>query len=585
MQTNLILFNQPFLGPLPGLRWDLVEDNDDPIVDNRDSEEYNLDRFLETFTKNAKAYSVGYPTRNILIPMGEDFQYMAAGPFYKNMDKLIKATANHTSVKVFYSTASCYAKALADSKVSFSSKTDDFFPYASDAHSYWTGYFTSRAALKKLEREGAAVMAAVKMVDVFMGKPHRFEKEINALREIMGVMQHHDAVTGTEKQAVSNDYTKGLSAAISGCQNAIGQSLRALFNGTAVGGATCLQLNVSSCPVSEGSKHFTVTLLSANVAELINTTVRLPVKEGVSFEVTDLVTKKKLTSALVPVPEAVQRLPERKGSAAKMELVVEVPSIPPLGFFNFAVKQVGVIEVTKPSSAANTVLRGRTLAVHFDANGEISKVERLVDNSSVSFKNEFYFYKGIEDPARNSGAYIFRPADQKPTKAGHVVEATLHGDHLFSEVHQKYSVDWISQIVRLDTSGPEDALEFEWTVGPIPVADKVGRELVTRYVTDIASGDTFKTDANARQLLTRKVNFRPSWKLSVTEPVSGNYYPINSKLILEDERPGKLSMAVLNDRSQGGTSMTPGTAELMIHRRLLHLDGKGVSFKNVFIKV
>lgn len=31
-------------------------------------------------------------------------------------------------------------------------KTDDFFPYADDPHDFWTGYFTSRPALKRYER-------------------------------------------------------------------------------------------------------------------------------------------------------------------------------------------------------------------------------------------------------------------------------------------------------------------------------------------------------------------------------------------------------------------------------------------------
>ena len=35
-------------------------------------------------------------------------------------------------------------------------------------------------------------------------------------------------------------------------------------------------------------------------------------------------------------------------------------------------------------------------------------------------------------------------------------------------------------------------------------------------------------------------------------------------------------MAVLTDRSQGGTSMVDGQVELMVHRRLLHDDNKGV---------
>jgi len=34
----------------------------------------------------------------------------------------------------------------------WTSKSDDFFPYANTAHGYQTGYFTSRSALKGFER-------------------------------------------------------------------------------------------------------------------------------------------------------------------------------------------------------------------------------------------------------------------------------------------------------------------------------------------------------------------------------------------------------------------------------------------------
>jgi len=36
----------------------------------------------------------------------------------------------------------------------------------------------------------------------------------------MGVMQHHDAITGTEKQHVANDYARLLSEAIEECEEA-----------------------------------------------------------------------------------------------------------------------------------------------------------------------------------------------------------------------------------------------------------------------------------------------------------------------------------------------------------------------------
>jgi len=35
-------------------------------------------------------------------------------------------------------------------------------------------------------------------------------EDLSSLREAMGVMQHHDAITGTEKQHVADDYARLL---------------------------------------------------------------------------------------------------------------------------------------------------------------------------------------------------------------------------------------------------------------------------------------------------------------------------------------------------------------------------------------
>src|SRR5699024_3286281 len=94
------------------------------------------------------------------------------------------------------STPSCYTKALHESGHTFTGKTDDYFPYASDSKSYWTGYFVSRPALKRYERVGNNVLQACKQLDVLAGNAGVYEKEVTELREIMGVMQHHDAVAG-----------------------------------------------------------------------------------------------------------------------------------------------------------------------------------------------------------------------------------------------------------------------------------------------------------------------------------------------------------------------------------------------------
>ena len=119
-------------------------------------------------------------------------------------------------------------------------------------------------------------------------------------------------------------------------------------------------------------------------------------------------------------------------------------------------------------------------------------------------------------------------------------------------------------------------LEFDWVIGPIPVNES-GKEIITQYRSDLTNNRTFYTDANGRQVLKRVWNYRPSWKLTdLKEPISGNYYPINSRIFLRDETKD-LQLTVLSDRSQGGTSPQDGVLELMVHRRLLYDDLFGVS--------
>jgi hypothetical protein len=61
----------------------------------------------------------------------------------------------------------------------------------------------------------------------------------------------------------------------------------------------------------------------------------------------------------------------------------------------------------------------------------------------------------------------------------------------------------------------------------------------------------------------RVLNYRPTWKLKTHETSSGNYYPINGILLIENEKTGEAA-ALLNDRSQGGTSLREGQLEIMI---------------------
>jgi hypothetical protein len=84
------------------------------------------------------------------------------------------------------------------------------------------------------------------------------------------------------------------------------------------------------------------------------------------------------------------------------------------------------------------------------------------------------------------------------------------------------------------------------------------------------------TDSNGREFVQRQRNYRPTWDLTVYQPVAGNYYPVNTAMYVEDIKT-KGAFAVVTDRTQGGASLMDGTVELMVHRRTLNDDFRGVS--------
>lgn len=102
-----------------------------------------------------------------------------------------------------------------------------------------------------------------------------------------------------------------------------------------------------------------------------------------------------------------------------------------------------------------------------------------------------------------------------------------------------------------------------------------GKEVISRFTTDLKTDSAFYTDINGRETLKRIRNFRPTWKLDLQEPISGNYYPVTTKIVIEDEQAG-VKAALITDRAQGGSSLEDGEVELMVHRRCLHDDAFGV---------
>ncbi|XP_053666254.1 lysosomal alpha-mannosidase-like [Anopheles marshallii] len=601
----------------PGFCFDILC-SDEPFMDGRYSAENNVQAKVDKFLYYVSLQAESYRTNNIILTMGGDFTYMDANVYFKNMDKLIKYTnarqANGTNVNVFYSTPSCYLKALHDMGITWPTKSDDFFPYASDPHSYWTGYYTSRPTSKRFERVGNHFLQVCKQLTALAPtREAHMEPHLNVLREAMGVMQHHDAITGTEKQHVANDYARMLNVAVKACSANTKSVLNQIVDpkykrslrsaGLPFEHATpypeytfafqsCHLLNVSRCELTESKDSFTVTLYNP-LAHAGHEYVRVPVTGG-RYIVRDY-RNVEVSSQLVPIPQSVLNLSYRFSNATS-ELVFLANELPPLGFKSYFVTRAidslddflhespaavpsAPARADQPADEQTTrwqseevTIGNKYLNVSFDSNGFMSSI--TIDGVTNRLRQTFVYYEGAlgnneEFRNRSSGAYIFRPNGTEKTVTDNVQLKVVNGPTV-QEVHQVFN-EWISQVVRIYAD--ESHVEFEWMVGPIPVDDGVGKEIVSRFYTAAQSSGVFWTDANGREMIRRVRNHRDTWVLDLMEKISGNYYPVTAKIALEDEN---LRLAVLNDRAQGGSSLEDGSLELMVHRRLLHDDAFGV---------
>ncbi|NXL71769.1 MA2B1 mannosidase, partial [Leptocoma aspasia] len=584
--------------PPAGLCWDQLC-TDPPVVDG-DGPERNVDAVVTSFLQAAATQAQQYRTNHILMTMGSDFHYENAHLWFKNLDKLIAHAnarqANGSRVHALYSTPSCYLRELHRANLTWPLKTDDFFPYSDGPHQFWTGYFSSRPAFKGYERLSSGFLQICSQLEALAGPSVRDGPygpgDSSVLREAVAVAQHHDAVAGTERQHVANDYARRLAEGWDSCQVLVANAL-SLLGGTKDPLVFCNALNISVCPLSETTPQFTVILYNP-LAWGVAWPIRLPVR-GTSYAVSDPQGR-----PVVPVSGVTRRVRGGAGGAPG-ELLFQAWA-PSLGFSTFGVKQLGPgapWDLPRwPSGDPEPWIENEHLRVLFDpVTGHLREIQNLAKGFSLPVFQSFYWYNASTGDGlcpQASGAYIFRPNASAPIPVAKRAATRLLKTALVQELHQNFSA-WCSQVLRLRPGQPY--LELEWTVGPIPVADGLGKEIISRFETPLCTAGRFYTDSNGRQVLERRRDYRPTWNLTQSEPVAGNYYPVNTRIFIKDQ---KVQLTVLTDRSQGGSSILDGSLELMVswgppggdprgrghlchhlgplqvHRRLLRDDNRGL---------
>ncbi|XP_058513984.1 lysosomal alpha-mannosidase-like isoform X3 [Ochotona princeps] len=509
-----------------------------------------------------------------IVDNPEDFQYNAQ----EVVDYFLRMAAdqqeNGSRVHVLYSTPACYLRELNKANLTWSVKEDDFFPYADGPHQFWTGYFSSRPALKHYERVSYNFLQVCKQLEALTGweankGPYGWGTS-TVLEEAMAVLQHHDAISGTARQNVADDYAHKLATGWRPCQVLMSNAL-AWLSGSIEDYSTCPGLNISFCVLSQISARFQVTIynpLGRKVAHM----VRLPVNEG-TFLVKDP-KGNAVTSDVVMNPQAETQIP--------IPELLFPASVPALGFSVYSIARVSrqnpkfhmPKSIPRHSNSDVLMIQNKYIRATFSAEtGLLMKIENMGQKVVLPVSQSFFWYKasiGDRKLQQSSGAYVFRPHRRQPLPVSQRAEIYLVKSSLVQEVHQNFS-DWCSQVVRLYRG--QRHLELQWTVGPIPTADGWGKEVISRFDTPLDTKGHFYTDSNGREILTRRRDYRPTWSLNQTQVVAGNYYPVNTRIFIKD---GEKQLTVLTDRSQGGSSLRDGSLELMVHRKLLRDDFRGV---------
>ncbi|KAM5546803.1 alpha-mannosidase [Rosa sericea] len=579
-------------GPPPGFRFEIHGDFI-PIQDNPLLFDSNVEQRLHDFINAAVTQANVTRTNHIMWTMGGDFEYQYAESWFKEMDKLIHYVNKDGRVNALYSTPSIYSDAKNAANQSWPLKTDDYFPYADVVNSYWTGFFTSRPSLKRYVRMLSGYYLAARQLEFLVGKrstgPNTF-----SLGDALGIAQHHDAVTGTSKQHTTSDYAKRLSIGASEAEAVVSAALSCLTTGKsgeqckdpALTFSQCQLLNISYCsPTEEGIPEGKSLVVVAYNPLGWNRTenVRIPVNDAnlavqdslgnsleaqfvsldnVTISIRNFYTKAYLGLSSKQVP--------------KFWLIFQV-SVPPLGWNTYFISRRatrgknrnGFFSVMDSPQNETIEIGPGDLKMSFSvASGQLQRMYDSKTGVDVPIQQSFLWYNSSSE-IPGSGAYIFRP-ESFPKIVSRSVNLKVFRGPLVDEIHQEFS-SWIYQVTRLYRD--KQHAEVEFTIGPIPTEDYTGREVITRMTTNMTTEKVFYTDSNGRDFIKRVRDYRSDWSLLVNQPVAGNYYPLNLGIFTSDK---KYEFSVLVDRATGGASIKDGELELMLHRRVLFDDHKGL---------
>uniref|UniRef100_A0A8B9TDL7 Alpha-mannosidase n=1 Tax=Anas platyrhynchos TaxID=8839 RepID=A0A8B9TDL7_ANAPL len=567
---------------------------------------------LDQYRKKSKLYR----SKVLLVPLGDDFRYDKPQEWdaqFLNYQRIFDFLNSqpHLHVQAQFGTLSDYFDALYK-KVGivpgmkppgFPVLSGDFFSYADREDHYWTGYFTSRPFYKSLDRvlethlRGAEILYSLALAHARRaGADSHYPLSDYALltnaRRNLGLFQHHDAITGTAKEAVVVDYGVRLLHSLSSLKRVIINAAHYLVLGDKDAyrydpAAPFLSTVSSSLPRGSprpslvlGSPVFLVVFnpleqerLSV-VPVLVDTPhVRVLSEEGQPLPA-QLTAQPSVTSPCHPQVSVLARLPALglrvlqlqksfDGQAvlkSSVRLYLHGRDLP-------VRKQEAVPVHVFPTAPDDFCLENQHLRACFSGHsGLLQSLRRAGEEREQRVSSEFLVY-GTRTSKDKSGAYLFLPdGEAKPYTPKEPPVVRVTEGPFFSEVSSYYQ--HVQTVVRLYNvpGGTSGAVACPWTVSClVDIRDHVNKELALRFSTDIESEDTFFTDLNGFQIQPR----RYQQKL----PLQANFYPMPAMAYIQDMQS---RLTLHTAQALGVSSLSSGQLEVILDRRLMQDDNRGL---------
>lgn len=568
------------------------------------------------------------PHNVILVPLGDDFRYEYGLEFdaqYKNYMKMFTYINKHKHVfnaDVTFGTPLDYFNAIKQRHTNIPSLKGDFFVY-SDIFSegkpaYWSGYYTTRPYLKILARQFEHQLRSAEILFTLVSnyikqtkdkklaasekRLEKFYEQLITARRNLGLFQHHDAITGTSKSSVMYDYGTKLFTSIYHCIRLQEMALNILMvSDPALHSQSVLQSQTEWETYGKQPKQLQVSLTDKKKVVLFNslthtrtevvtvksntTNVRVfdtRLKEYVPYQIAPNIVssgKKFIISESIFDLTFVATLPPLSAVTFNLEDHVNASHHCEIFCNNCSDKIEGNERIfpVKKMMPGDIQLENSAMKLLIDRNnGLLRQINRKDTRRRHVVEIQFGAYQSAQ---RHSGAYLFMPDYDAPEKdvlhpyasAGSMQDENIIivSGPIATDVNTLY-LPFLVHTLRLHNVDDRDllnAIRIENFVDFESPPKNRETELFMRVQTNIQNGDIpeFYTDQNGFQYQKRvKVS-----KLGI----EGNYYPITTMAWLQDE---EARLTLVTNHAQGASAYEPGRLELMLDRRTLYDDHRGI---------